>query len=463
MQIIHVIDDFDGAEMTEGEAIYMRGMALQALEDLGFLIKWVKTPVKPLQQMVFLGFEVNGVTHTLRVLPEKLDAFERELQSLLSHNTITPHQVASIYGKLSSMRQGCGIIPFYMLEGRRALRNWYDKPLYAPQEIPAGMTQELLGAVVAIRNTAPRRIARTDFLPSVDFWVDASLTGWGATFRLPPPKSGPDAKPIRWFSEEEWGAKKPAILNIQGYRELEAVRRALCKYGPQLHHHHIFLREDNTNVVSWVTKWKPPLPDNPQDYRCVDLDGQRILRHIYDLVDQHDLELTPIWVKSKDNIADCLSRMTQERRQLYLHDSQRRALCDRFWGDPEPQRTKPVLELFAFPNHTWCEHFCTRFAWEEAHGDAFKLEAWDGPLWVFPPPRLANAAFELIRKLLPTIGENSAIFIVPDVQEAYTPTLERVSRDRFALVVPQTSSTPATSVVAFHLEPRYAAWWTAGV
>jgi hypothetical protein len=252
-------------------------------------------------------------------------------------------------------------------------------------------------------------------------------------------------------------------LQDQGYRELDAVLRAVKHFTPQLIRKHLFLSDDNENVVSWLRTWKPPLPGKRHQEEQREANAPpppaELLREVYDAIDALAGELTVGWVPSKENIADCLSRISGEDTQIYLPPTMREQICEEFWST-DPEWRQQVLELFAFPTKTWAENFCSRFPWPASLGDAFAMQRWNGPIWAFPPPKLAVLAVGLVRRLLPTMGSHSAILVLPEGWATYTPTLRAVAYGMHPFTLRSSRrQSEDTRWVAYHLRYNFLNHW----
>jgi len=72
VRIVIYLDDMLILGYSWEEVIQSRDTVIFLLQHLGFVMNQKKCVLKPSQEMVFLGLEVNSVTMTLSLTPEKL-------------------------------------------------------------------------------------------------------------------------------------------------------------------------------------------------------------------------------------------------------------------------------------------------------------------------------------------------------------------------------------------------------
>ena len=123
--------------------------------------------------------------------------------------------------------------------------------------------------------------------PSLFFFTDASLKGWGAS----------------WKDNQISGLwSAPESLRHINWLELEAIRLALLQWGPQWRHHSVRVYCDNSTAVAYIRK-QGGTHSQSLFYKTLEL---------FDLLDQFVITLIPTHLPGARNVtADALSRISQ--------------------------------------------------------------------------------------------------------------------------------------------------------
>ena len=92
---------------------------LHLLENLGFMINYLKSVLIPATKMEFLGFLIDCQTMTLALPRDKVRKVKKECQSALNHPQITVRELAKVLGNLTSTIQAVfpGPLHFRHLQG----------------------------------------------------------------------------------------------------------------------------------------------------------------------------------------------------------------------------------------------------------------------------------------------------------------------------------------------------------
>ena len=89
------------------------------LENLGFIISYLKSVLIPATQMEFLGFLIDSQTMTLALPRDKVRKVKKECQSVLNYPQVTVRELAKLIGHLTSTIQAVfpGPLHFRHLQG----------------------------------------------------------------------------------------------------------------------------------------------------------------------------------------------------------------------------------------------------------------------------------------------------------------------------------------------------------
>jgi hypothetical protein len=101
LRMLQYIDDQCGAASTKALARDQSKLVLAILMALGTIVSMDKSHVEPVQQLVFLGLELDSEQGLYRVTPKKLKVIEGLLEGL-GGTTYTRRQVAIVAGNLVS-------------------------------------------------------------------------------------------------------------------------------------------------------------------------------------------------------------------------------------------------------------------------------------------------------------------------------------------------------------------------
>ena len=123
--------------------------------------------------------------------------------------------------------------------------------------------------------------------PSLFFFTDASLKGWGASWK--------DHQISRLWSP-------PDSQRHINWLELEAIRLALLQWGPQWRHQTVRVYCDNSTAVAYIRK-QGGTHSQPLFYKTLEL---------FELLNQFVITLIPTHLPGARNVtADALSRLSQ--------------------------------------------------------------------------------------------------------------------------------------------------------
>ena len=72
------LDDMLFLHQQEEKLLEARGLALDLLESLGFLVNYKKSELSPVQKITFLGFVIDSLEMKISLPSEKVESTVRE-------------------------------------------------------------------------------------------------------------------------------------------------------------------------------------------------------------------------------------------------------------------------------------------------------------------------------------------------------------------------------------------------
>ena len=192
--------------------------------------------------------------------------------------------------------------------------------------------------------------------PSLFFFTDASLKGWGASWKdhqISGLWSPPDSqRHINWL-------------------ELKAIRLALLQWGPQWRHQTVRVYCDNSTAVAYIRK-QGGTRSQPLFYKTLEL---------FELLDQFVITLIPTHLPGARNVtADALSRLSQPSPTKWRLPTE--ALNNLFCAFGTP-----LIDMFATAENKVTPVFVSPYPDDRAWAvDTLSL-SWDdlGLVYAFPP------------------------------------------------------------------------------
>ena len=146
---------------------------------LGFVIHPTKSVLVPTQELEFLGFLLNSILMTIRLLPQKAVTVQQACATLLTQDNPTIREVARVIGLIVSSFPGVqfGELHYRYLEHNKiealqANKGDYDALINLSPETRADLHWWVNNVTSAFRNIMPTE-------PDLTLTTDASYTGWG--------------------------------------------------------------------------------------------------------------------------------------------------------------------------------------------------------------------------------------------------------------------------------------------
>ena len=178
IRMVVYLDDMIILARSRDELLKWRSIVLDLLENLGFLINYLKSELEPTQILVFLGFQINTVTMEIKLPKEKVTQATQEAQNLLQVQQASARQLAHLIGIFSSTLPA--ILPaslhyrgLQLLKHQALKKGGYDAILPLSQEAK----EDLLWWIQNLNLVNGQPLVR--YQPSLRIETDASQMGWG--------------------------------------------------------------------------------------------------------------------------------------------------------------------------------------------------------------------------------------------------------------------------------------------
>ena len=212
---------------------------IQLLQSLGWTINWDKSMLQPSRILDFLGLHFN----LEQALISPPASFLPTLTEVLSH--LSPSTVMSAR-KVSSIISRMSHFALFISSGRlhlRFLQFWFKQHWTQHQQswdTPIQLDADFLSYLRwFLRPTVMTGVPLHLPDPSLFFFMDASLKGWRASWK--------DHQISGLWSTQD----SQRHIN---WLELEAVRLALLRWGPQWRHQTVRVYCDNSTAVAYIRK-----------------------------------------------------------------------------------------------------------------------------------------------------------------------------------------------------------------
>jgi len=344
-------------------------LVVETMTRLGWIINFKKSELTPVQQIVFLGMNIDLVSGLLRPTHEKCRKIQIWMHYLHSVSQITVRQYLSLLGLLNHVAY---LVPL----GRLHVR-----PL---QLYLASFNFELrsqLESVVPLQRV---------FYLALEWWTNQSHIMSGVPLSLPPPSLTvfTDASQVAWgastLEDSVTGQWQPYERTLHiSVLELRAVRYGLQALVTKVQGCSVRLMSDNVSAVAYLR--------NQGGTRSVQL--YREVRDLLLWCHEHQTILMPTFIPGKNNVvADQLSRPNQVLQSEW-------SLCPHVFR--LLQRAVPQLEIDLFATRwnrklpTFVSPFPDQEAWDT---DALSIP-WEGMIgYAFPPTAIIGEVLNKIHK-----------------------------------------------------------------
>eukprot|EP01132_Coremiostelium_polycephalum_P010169 gene10169-12475_t len=247
ISIIAYLDDLLIIGKTQEECQNHIQQVLSLLTTLGFTPNLEKSVLTPCQQLIFLGFLVDSQKMKLFIPQDKKKGVIKEIQSVLKKEYCSLRNLASVKGKLISIKEA--VIPNSLYQ-RKTLRfqnqmikkskgNWEFK-----FQLPKQVKKELKEWIQHLEKWNGKEILLS---PNPDYILetDASETGAGAVLY------NHQHQPLKSWSMV-WSQEESSQSSNR--RETTAIIQAFNHLCQDLNNCSLLIRTDNTTALSYLKK-----------------------------------------------------------------------------------------------------------------------------------------------------------------------------------------------------------------
>ena len=347
-------------------------------QELGFIIHLVKSVLRPVQILVFLGFVLNFVCITVCLPTEKVFRIKERCSRLAYSATMYIQELAEVIGLLVSSFPGVLYGPLFYrhLEHDKTMGLRQNKGNY---QVRIKLSQESLAELQWWCNnieTVEYSICTPYSKIDVTLYTDTSNKGWGAVM-------GEEKTGGRWTETES--------NNHINCLELMAVflgLKALCINMTSVH---IRIYSDNTTTVNYINSM-----GGTHSMEC-----NSVAKEIWQFCIQREIWISAAHIPGKNNIqADRESRVFTDNKEWMLRKDIFQNVAE-IWGEP-------TIDLFASRLNAQVACYAS---WKPDPGatyvDAFPVSSENQFFYAFPP-------FSLIARCLQKIAmEKAGGMIVP--------------------------------------------------
>ena len=148
-------------------------LAQKTLADLGLVVNLTKSELTPVQQIEFLGYQIDSIAMTLSLPKSKIWKILAQCRKILSQDQITVRGLASLLGKFTDSTQAFFQAPLHyrllQKEKHAALKqnHSFDSLMKLSQAAKAAHLEAFNGKAILSLN------------PEMVIETDASKEGWG--------------------------------------------------------------------------------------------------------------------------------------------------------------------------------------------------------------------------------------------------------------------------------------------
>jgi hypothetical protein len=181
VRLVVYLDDFLILNETREGALADLQIALDLLQELGFLINWEKSVLEPSKIMEYLGMVINSVELSFALPASKVQDVKRMCEKALSSGQVILRDVASILGNFTwaiptipfAQSHYRSMQRFYIVESQKALGNLNVRCCLSPES-----RLDLEWWVANLEKVNGKEFFPK--IPDLEMYSDASMTGWGS-------------------------------------------------------------------------------------------------------------------------------------------------------------------------------------------------------------------------------------------------------------------------------------------
>lgn len=343
---------------------------LNLVDELGFTVHTEKSIVIPTQRIVFVGFQLDSVSMTVRLTLEKCNDIIECCTNILNSKTVSIRELAKVIGKLVASEQGVLYAPLYYkkleTERNEALtRHRGNFDVYITLSSNSNCKECLTWWIKNIKSTCrPIEMSK----PDIVIESDSSRSGWGGFDR-----TNNVSVSGQWTEKD-----KSKHIN---FLELQAAFYSLQFLCQDSSNVHVQLFLDNTVAIKYLSKMggrKPDLND--------------LTFNLWLWCAERNIWLSVFHIPGKENVvADKLSRKTSDDMEWALTPA-----C--FGKIQEKMCINCDIDMFASRTNKKLDHYVSYIPDKQALAINALLLHWSAftCIYMFPPFSLLGAVLQKV-------------------------------------------------------------------
>ena len=380
IQILMYLDDGFACANCSANMLAVTKKIKGDLIDSGFVPKNEKSQWDPVQNLEFLGIEIDTKSNKLSVPKRRIDkafsTIQKVKDNIRYYKGTKVRLLASLVGQLISMHVVVGNMVYIMTKSistQIAQSQHWDNVV----QLNINTIDQIEYWYRVIRVLEPKEILNIPYAHRIEMYSDASSTGYG----------GFSVQVMGQISHGMWSQEES--LKSSTWRELAAVARVLDSMQKFLSYNSVKWFTDSQSVASVVSKgsMKPEL--------------QSLAMYIFNICVEKHISIEMEWIpRTLNDKADYLSRIV-DYDDWGIHPLLFRDL-DSLWGPH-------TCDWFASPHNCKINKFWSRYWCPGTSGvDAF-TENWHGIHgWLCPPIALISRVLDQLK-----VCKSSGTLIIP--------------------------------------------------
>ena len=356
---------------------------LEKLQELGFVISWDKSVLTPVQEIEFLGYDINSCKMTVNLPQKKIEYVTQLCTDLLNNDSVSIRELAQVLGVMTAYCNGMehGKMHYRNLEklkvaGLREHRGNFEASISLNEDSRTDCQWW-------IDNAGKNARIIDHGNPDIVIFSDASsgglsaIGGWGAV-------RGTQSTGGQWSVEES----ELHITALETKAALFALK-SLCAEETDVH---IQIKSDNTCAISYINEMGGMHSEDCNSI-AVELWHWAIDRNIW---------VSAAFVPGVENIADENSRIFHDETEWKLDEEVFNSIVD-LWGMPE-------IDMFASRLNYQIQKYVSWGPDPNAFSiDAFAM-SWSNLFMYLNPP------FSLLTRTMQKLerDKGTAILIAPE-------------------------------------------------
>ncbi|KAL0166426.1 hypothetical protein M9458_038270, partial [Cirrhinus mrigala] len=325
IRILNYLDDWLVIAQSRDTLENHKCQLLEHLKRLGLTINVQKSKLRPMQNIAFLGMDLDSRSMRARLSQERMQSLISSLTSFKPGRVVVLKCFQRLLGRMAAAAVVCQLGLLHMRPLQLWLKSRVPSNAWKNGHLRVLVTRECMQTLAPWFNTRmfEQGVSMGRVVSRKIVTTDASLTGWGALCEGRPAYGTWTRAQAKWH------------INCL---ELKAVFLALQGFLPLIKDRHVLVRTDNTTVVSYI--------NHQGGIRSRSL--QRLAERFLLWADRNLLSIRAVHVPGSQNCgADMLSRGGPVHGEWRLHPQTIQMIWSLF-GEAE-------IDLFASEENARCQ------------------------------------------------------------------------------------------------------------